>query len=264
MSYQSLLLDKGPDRVAYLTLNRPQNLNALGIELSRELKAALAECEGDPAVRAVVIRGAGRAFSSGGNVREMRESLEADPGRFMDELTAEVYSALEAVENMNKPTIASVHGLAYGAAMNLVMACDFAVAAADAVFCESFIRLGLIPGGHATILLTRIMGSRKALELCLTGREVKADEAVALGIVNLVVEPEELEQETQKLARGLAQGPPLAMQKTKQLFRAYYRNPPESQARLERETQILMGKSKDYAEGVRAFFEKRKPEFKGE
>jgi len=264
MSEQILLVDKLEGGVAMVTLNNPKVLNALGVEISRELSRVLGELEADPEVRVIVIRGAGRAFSSGGNLRDMRQSFDQDPDAYMDELTREVYGAVDRLLKTDKPVIAQVHGVAYGAAFNLVMACDLAVAARDAVFCESFTKLGLIPGGFATVLLPAMAGPKRAAELCLTAREVGAEEAYAMGLINMVVEPEKLEEETMKLARRVAKAPPLAIRETKRLLRESLTRDHDQQAKIERETQIRMAKTKDYREGINAFFEKRKPEFKGE
>lgn len=264
MEYHCLQIETGEDKTATIILNQPERLNALGIDTARELRAALAELDDNPAVRVIIIKGAGRAFSSGGNIRDMQESLEDDPAEYMDRLTEEVYSAVAAVPELKKPVIASVHGFAYGAAFDLVMACDLAVATSDTVFCQSFIKLGLIPGGLATVLMPRIMGMKKTRELCLTGRNVSADEAYKIGIVSRVVEPPELEKETLELARKLAKAPPLAIARTKELLWNSYHITPDQQAVIERKTQIEMAGTRDYAEAVQAFMEKRKPEFKGE
>ena len=194
----------------------------------------------------------------------MHEHIGPGSAKYMDELTSEVYAAVDFLMNMNTPVIASVHGFAYGAAWNLVLACDLAVAAEGTVFCESFIKLGLIPGGHATTLLPRAVGAKRAAELCLTAREVDADEALSLGLVNKVVKKDELESETMKLAGRIAALPPLAVVESKKLLRSYYENSHQKQAAIERTTQIRMASSKDFAEGVAAFVEKRKPEFIGE
>lgn len=263
MSYPNLIVEKKDSGILVITLNHPQNLNALGREISRELAAALAAGEADPEVRVMVIRGAGRAFSSGGDLSEMRESFKGDPGRYMDELTKAVYGGLEALMELNKPVIASVHGFAYGAAFNLVMACDLAIAASDAVFCESFLKLGLIPGGYATTLLPRLVGVKRAAEFCLTTRDIPAEEALRLGLINALAAPAELEAETMKLALRVAKAPPLAVQETKKLLRGHYLRPAAEQSVIERETQIAMARTLDFQEGVNAFFEKRKPMFQG-
>lgn len=264
MGYNCLRIETRDDCIACITLDLPERLNALGIEMSSELRRAFYELDENPDVRVIIIRGAGRAFSSGGNIKDMEESLASDPPGYMDRLTEEVYAAVAAVPELKKPVIASVHGFAYGAALDLVMACDLAIAASDTVFCQSFIKLGLIPGGLATVLMPRIMGMKKTRELCLTGREISAEEAYKIGIVSRIADPDDLEKETRKTAEQIAKAPPIAVARTKALLWNSYHITPDQQAVTERKTQIEMAKTKDYAEAVKAFVQKRQPEFKGD
>lgn len=261
--YSHLVVETKENGVTVITLNEPKTLNALGVEISRELGQALAAAEADPATRAVVLRGAGRAFSSGGNLADMRAGVAAEPGKYMDELTTAVYGSIKVLLGMNKPVIAQVHGFAYGAALNLAVACDLTVASEDAVFCESFLKLGLIPGGYATLLLPAAVGLKRALDLCLTAREVSAAEALALGLISRVVPAKELEARTMEIAAALAAAPPLALQQSKRLLRSARELPGPDQAKIERETQIRMAQTRDFKEGLDAFFEKRKPKFEG-
>jgi len=263
MQYKNLKLEKKDTGVLKVTLDHAENLNALGMEMSRELRAALEEAEADDSVRVVLLAGAGRAFSSGGDIREFRKSLQEDAAKYMDELTAEIYPAVQFVMDMQKPVVAAVHGFAYGAAMNLVMACDLAVAAEGTVFCESFLKLGLIPGGLATILLPRALGPKRAAEMCYTASETPAEVALRLGLVNAVVAKDRLEDEAMALAEKVAAAPPLAVRETKRLLREATKGPEDEQAGIERQTQIRMARTDDFKEGVMSFFEKRKPVFKG-
>jgi 2-(1,2-epoxy-1,2-dihydrophenyl)acetyl-CoA isomerase len=263
MSYAFLQVEDHAKGVRVVTLNNPRNLNALGVEISRELQVAFAEFGAAPAARVLVIRGAGRAFSSGGNLTDMREGCKTGPGKYMDDLTAALYQAINIMLDLDKPVIAQVHGFAYGAALNLVVACDLAVAAEETVFCQSFLKLGLIPGGYATLLLPAAIGLKRTLDLCLTTREVSAREALSIGLISRVVPEKELEAETMKLAETLAVAPPLAVQETKRLLRASRGRPGPEQAAEERQTQVRMAQTHDFKEGLDAFFEKRPPKFEG-
>ncbi|MHA1301251.1 MAG: enoyl-CoA hydratase/isomerase family protein [Candidatus Helarchaeota archaeon] len=262
MTYKEIKIEK-KDHIAIVTLNAPKNLNALGKAISEELKLALNECENDPEVRVVILKGEGRAFSSGGNLKEMKESFDKDPEKYMIDLLNAIYLAIPKVKKLPKPVIASVHGFAFGAGMNLALACDFVIAEENTLFSESFVKVGLIAAGHSTLILPKLIGLRKATDLCLTGRRIKAKEAFELGLINKVVPKGELETETLKLAKELAALPPIALQETKKLLHKSYYQSEEKQAEDERNIQIKMANTEDYKEGINSFFEKRKPEFKG-
>ncbi|MHA1381497.1 MAG: enoyl-CoA hydratase/isomerase family protein [Candidatus Helarchaeota archaeon] len=262
MIYKEIKVEK-KDYIAIITLNAPKNLNALGKVISEEFKDALDNCDKDDTVRVVVLKGAGRAFSSGGNLKEMKESLGNNPGKYMDDLTKAIYLAIPKVQALSKPIIASVHGFAFGAGMNLALACDFVIAEEETLFSESFIKIGLIAAGHSTLILPKLIGLRKAIDLCLTGRRIKGKEAYEMGLINRVVPKEDLETETMNLAKELAFLPPIALQETKKLLYKSYVQSEEKHAEEERNTQIKMAQTEDYKEGIISFFEKRKPVYKG-
>ena len=255
------------DGVATITLNRPDRLNALGGVMRTQLYRALEALEADPQARVVMITGAGRAFCSGGDLKEMSErrqsdgssGMEARPGDFLpmrDRILAKL-------QDMPKPVIAAVNGIAAGAGMNLALGCDLRIASERAAFGEVFVKRGLHPDWGGTWLLPRLVGMAKAMELILFGDVIPAEEAHRLGIVNKVVPHEDFAAEAADWARRLAEGPPIAMGLAK---RGVYRNlAADLASALEYETfaQQIAWASEDAEEGIRAFVEKRHPKFKG-
>ena len=258
------LLCRVEERIATLTLNRPERLNALGDTLREDLYDAIIQCGTDPNVRVLVITGAGRGFCSGGDVKTMRERDQSgetpSPGSRFAQIRDRVILALR---DCPKPVIAAVNGAAAAAGMNLALACDMRIASTAAKFSQSFVKRGLPPDWGGTYFLPRIVGIAKACELIFTGETIDAAEALRLGIVNAVVAPEALMPETYKLARKIADGPPVAIQGAKRAI--YHNQNADLRAALEFETfiQIVARETEDVKEGVRAFVEKRAPVFRG-
>lgn len=266
MSTELIMLEVS-EHVATITLNRPERLNALGGSMREQLLAALEAAESDPETRVVVLTGAGRAFCSGGDVKEMaarrdkdgQSGMEAQPGNFLpirDRI-------LGKMQSLQKPVIAAVNGIAAGAGMNLALGCDLRIASDQAAFGEVFVKRGLHPDWGGTWLLPRLVGIAKAMELILTGDIIPAEEALRLGIVNRMVPHADFPEAVRDWARQLAEGPPVAMGLAK---RGIYRNiHTDLAAALEYETfaQQIVWNSEDATEGIRAFVEKRPPQFKG-
>jgi len=263
MAYKCLLLDVR-DQVATLTLNRPERLNALGDTLRLDLHDAVVKCSTDPEVRVLVITGAGRGFCSGGDVKSMNErDREGRGSPLMDKIAPTRDATVLAMRDCPKPVIAAVNGPAAGAGFNLALACDMRIASTAAKFTQAFVRRGLHPDWGGTYFLPRLVGTAKACELIFTGETLDAAEALRLGIVNAVVEPEALMDKTYELARKLAAGPPIAIRMAK---RAIYHNMDvDLRAGLEYETyaQNICRETEDAKEGVKAFVEKRAPKFRG-
>lgn len=263
MSYQCLLYTV-ENRIATMTLNRPDRLNALGDTLREDLLDALGKAGADPDVAVIVITGAGRGFCSGGDVKSMSERNEAGQ-------TAPIYEKFQpirdkcvlALRNCPKPIIAAVNGAAAGAGMNLALACDMRIASTAAKFSQAFVKRGLAPDWAGSWLLPRLVGTAKACELIFTGEAIDANEALRLGIVNAVAAPEALMTEAYKLARKVADNAPIAVQLSKRAI--YHNEDVDLRAGLEFETfaQNLCKETEDYKEGVKAFMEKRAPEFRG-
>jgi 2-(1,2-epoxy-1,2-dihydrophenyl)acetyl-CoA isomerase len=250
--------------VSHVTLNRPEKLNAFAGAMREELLAALRAAEQDAACRVVVLTGAGRAFCAGGDVDFMA-------GLQREQNTAAFHKLLDAgrdvvlqIATMPKPVIASVNGIAAGAGCNLALACDIRIASDAAKLGETFVRIGLHPDWGGTWLLPRLVGRSRAAELLMTGRIVDAAEALAIGMVDRVVPAADLAAETEKLARTLADAPPIAIAGIKRALAASERNDLRAQLDLEAEHQLRAFASHDAAEGMQAFFEKRPPRFGGE
>jgi 2-(1,2-epoxy-1,2-dihydrophenyl)acetyl-CoA isomerase len=261
MRYETLTLEVAGG-VGTLTLNRPDALNALDLALGRELLAAVVGLAEDPAVRCVVLTGAGRAFCGGGDVRDFARA-GAGAGRLLKELTTYVHGAVSHLVRMPKPVVAAVNGVAAGGGLALALAGDLVLAAESARFTMAYSRIGATPDGSSTYWLARLVGLRRALELFYTNRVLGAAEAAAWGLVTRVVPDAALGDEVRRLAGELAQGPTLALGRGKRLLHAATTESLESQMAAESEAIAASGHTEDFAEGVRAFVEKRPPAFRG-
>ena len=259
MSYETILVNK-EGKVVTITLNRPQSLNFLDPIMAQELERALGDAEKDESVGAVVITGAGRAFSAGGDVKFMKEDHTAyEFYQRMEYITRFIWTMI----SLPKPIIASVNGPAVGGGCSIALAADMILASETATFAEVFVRIGLIPDCGGIFLLSRRIGLTRAKDLVFTGRAIDAREAERMGMINRVVPAEALEEETRKMALELAAGPTMAMGIAKRLLNQSYESDFDTLLRLENSYQALLRLTEDHREGVKAFFEKRKPEFKG-
>jgi len=259
MNYESILVKK-EGKVSTIALNRPQSLNFLDPIMAGELELALEEAEKDEGIGAVVITGAGRAFSAGGDVKFMKEDHTAyEFYQRMEYITRFIWKMLSLL----KPIIASVNGPAVGGGCSIALAADMIMASETATFAETFVRIGLIPDCGGIFLLARRIGLTRAKDLVLTGRTIDAREAERMGMINRVVPAESLEEETRKMALELGNGPTMAMGIAKRLLNQSYESDFDTLLRLENSHQALLRLTEDHREGVKAFFEKRKPGFKG-
>ena len=252
--------------IATLTLNRPEVRNALGNEMRAMLREWLPRLEQDPAVRCVVLRGAGGNFMAGGDLANMSSILDGDPAglhsHFLERVNS-MNSFLFAMRRMPKPVVASVAGAAAGAGVSIALAADLVIAAEDAFFLLSHSRVGTTPDGGATFQLPRTIGIKKAMEMTLLANRLGAQQAADLGMVNFVVPPDQLEQETAALAGRLARGPTAVYGRAKALLYRSIETPFEVQVQAEAESFAACATERDFREGVDAFLEKRKPEFRG-
>jgi 2-(1,2-epoxy-1,2-dihydrophenyl)acetyl-CoA isomerase len=251
-------------QVCLLTLNRPERLNALTVQVAQDLKAAVAEALGRGA-RAIVLTGEGSAFCAGGDVREMQEiaSREGRLDAFFDEPLRILNETILLIRQTPVPFIAAVNGVAAGGGCSLALACDLVIAAESAKFNQAFVKIGLVPDCGGTFILPRLVGWKRAAELMFTGDMITAQRAAEMGMINSVTPDGELMARAMNLADRLAQGPTAAIAQMKRLLEASAVNDQGSQLDLERKAQIEAGKTKDFAEGVSAFLEKRQPRFVG-
>ena len=253
-----MVLKERQDGVLVLTLNRPEKLNAITGELLDALYAALKEGEEDREVRALLLTGAGRAFSAGQDLTEFgdrKPDYEAHLRRYN--------RVVEALSGLEKPLVVAVNGVATGAGMSLALWGYLRLAAVGASFTTAFVRIGLVPDSGLSFLLPRLVGLAKAQELLLLSPRLSAEEALALGLVHRVVPAEKLMEEALSLAKELAQGPTRAYALTKKLLLETYRLSLTEALALEAVLQGQAGQTQDHEEGVRAFREKRPPRFQG-
>ena len=242
--------------VAWIRLNRPDRMNAVNGELRRALADAVKRSEREEAVRAVVVTGTGRAFCAGADVREFgnREGAVGD-------IRGEYEFLLGRLHAMPKPTIAALNGVAAGIGASLAFACDLRFAVPQASFVEAFVKIGLTVDGGATWLLPRLIGPGKALEMFYTGDPLGAEEAARVGLVNRLVEPEELEPVVRQLAERLAAGPARALGAIKRSVDYATHATLEEAMEFEFHLQGVQMQGEDFREGVSAFLEKRPPKF---
>jgi len=250
------------DGLARLTLNRPTAANSFNLDLAREFLETATICSEDPTVRAVLLTGAGRFFSAGGDLKNF-SAAEHEISKRVAETADTLHAAISKFARMNPPVVAAVNGPAAGAGMSLVCMTDIAVAAESASFTMAYTAAGLAPDGSSTYFLPRIVGVRRARELMLTNRRLSAAEAHAWGIVERVVPDDELMSEAEKLARTLASGPTLAFGAVKRLLLASQTADLEDQLDAETSAIVSMTETSDGREGVTAFREKRSPRFRG-
>lgn len=251
------------DRVATLTLHRPQVRNALNAALLRELLGALREAEGDSGVRALILTGSGPAFCAGQDLTVFQQALEVGGAPDVQRLLDETYHpVVRALYGMPKPVIAAVNGPAAGAGMSLALACDLRIMVEDAFFSQAFIRLGLVPDSGSSFFLTRLVGPARAFELAATGRRVFAEDALRLGLAERVVPAGELLPAAQEEASRLAQGPARAIAWTKQLLHEVAGLGLEEALLAEAALQAQAIATADHREGVQAFIAgRRTPRF---
>jgi len=248
--------------VLTITLNRPDKLNAFNPEMHQALRAALDQAAEEP-VRAVVLTGAGRAFCAGQDLSERNVKPGAAPIDLAISLGSHYNPLIRRLRELPKPVVCAVNGAAAGAGANIALACDLVIAARSASFVQAFSRIGLLPDSGGTWFLPRLVGSARAMGLALLGEKLSAEDAAAWGLIWKVVDDAQLISEASSVARALAEGPTRGYGLIKKAFYASPANSLDAQLDLERDLQRQAGFSEDYREGVAAFMQKRKPQFKG-
>ncbi len=246
-----------------LTLNRPDRLNAFNEGQHKALKTALETARDDDECRAVLLTGAGRGFCAGQDLGDRNPDEMDGPPDLGHTLETFYNPLIRLIRSIPKPVICAVNGVAAGAGANIAFACDMVLAAKSARFIEAFSKIGLVPDSGGTWTLPRLVGEARAKAMIMTAEPVMAEEAARIGLVYKCVEDDTLLEEAKALALGFATGPTFGFGLTKKALHAASTNTLDEQLDLERDLQCQAGRSSDYAEGVRAFMQKRTPKFEG-
>lgn len=249
------------DGVGKITLNRPDKYHSFVREMALQLQVALDKCNENNEVRAILITSNGKAFCAGQDLVEA-----TDPnGPSLTQIILEHYNPIiRKIRNIEKPVVAAVNGVAAGAGASIALCCDIVVATQSASFIQAFSKIGLIPDSGGTFFLPRLVGMQRATALMMTADPVSATAAMEMGMIYQIFSDETFEEESWKLVSKLAKMPTKGLGLTKRLLNASYTNNFEEQMEMEEKCQTIAGKTSDFKEGIAAFFEKRKPNFKGE
>jgi enoyl-CoA hydratase len=263
MDFQTILFETR-DRIAFVTFNRPDSLNAMNRQMTRELVDVCQHVDDDNEIRVAIFTGAGeKAFSAGMDLKERAETSFSPIERRQQKLTNKIHTQARAVSAITKPTIAAIRGYCVGGGLEFALACDLRVAAEYAKLGLTEVRRGIIPGAGGTQRLTRAVGITKAMEMCLTGDTVSGLEAKSLGLVNNVVASADVLKVAEDLAGRILKGAPMSVAFIKEAIKKGVELPLEEGLRLEADLSALIGITEDAKEGPRAFAEKRAPVWKG-
>jgi len=260
MKYQNILFET-QDNIAEIKLNRPQLLNSFNYEMADEFLDALKKCAKNKKIRAIIITGTGRGFCAG---QDLEEATRKN-GPTIDNIIDHTYNPIiKMITSIEKPIICYVNGIAAGAGANLAISCDITFAASSAKFIQSFVNIGLVPDSGGTYNLPRLIGKQKAAGLMFSGEKISSAEAEKIGMIYKSVDDENGYQITLDFAKKISEKPTKSIGLIKNLLNLSNRNNLSKQLELEKKYQITAAKSTDHKEGVKAFFEKRKPKYIGE
>ena len=256
----TILIDQQGGVLA-ITLNRPEVYNSFNHEMASEVQSALDKAADDSAVRCIILTGAGKAFSAGQDLNEV-----VDPnGPPIEKIVEEHYNPIiQRIRSIEKPVVAAVNGVAAGAGANIALACDIIIACKSASFVQAFSKIGLIPDSGGTFALPRLVGLQRASAMMMLGDKIPADEAESMGMIYRAVDDDQFDETVKKIAGKLALMPTRGLGLTKRALNSSMTNNLAQQLEVERELQLAAGSTFDFNEGVQAFLEKRRPNFRGE
>ncbi len=258
----SLILSRKEKQVLTITLNRPDKYNSFTEPMGLELQKAFKDAENDQ-IRAVLLKANGKAFCAGQDLPEVVEREKDDSYELSDTVQTTYNPIIKAIRNLEKPVVCAVQGTAAGAGANIAFACDVVIASTQSQFVQAFSKIGLIPDSGGTYFLPRLVGMARANALYMMDEKISAEKAVEIGLIYKAVNPENLEEESMGITQRLASMPTKGFALYKKAINQSFNNTLDEQLNLEAELQSEAGKSHDYKEGVAAFLEKRKPEYKG-
>lgn len=262
MAYETIEFEM-TDGVAVLTLNRPDRMNSFNTLMHGEVRAALKQVRKDASVRCLLITGNGRGFCAGQDLSDRNVDPNAEMPNLGESIEKNYNPLIRTLQGLEMPVICAVNGVAAGAGANIAFACDIVLAARSASFIQAFCKIGLVPDSGGTWTLPRLVGHARAMALSMLGDKISAEQAQSWGMIWQVVDDEQLKDEALALAKRLATQPTKGLALIKRAIQASWNNSFDEQLDLERDLQTLAGRTEDYREGVKAFMEKRQPEFKG-
>lgn len=244
----------------FITLNRPDSFNSFTHEMRMELQKVLSSAESDDTIRCIVIKGEGRAFCAG---QDLKEATSDEWLGFPEVLENGYNPIIKKINDMSKPVVGAINGVAAGAGANIALACDIVIAKESASFIQAFVNIGLVPDSGGSFLLPKLIGKARAKAACMLGDKIKANKAEEIGLIYKSVPDEEFDEAILKMAEKLSSMPTKALGMIKHMINSASDNDLDKQLLLEKKYQVAASESEDYAEGVKAFLEKRKPIFKG-